>query len=487
MLGELFTATLRRHADRVAVADSLTSVTYTQLDGRARVAEEAVRPFGAERGTHVGIRASNSVSYVTVYCALLRAGCVPFLIDASLGSSEISMIIKDCALELILTDGDLDLPDGEAIRVGSVEHLQVHRLIRTTPRPELLDSTAVCRFTSGSTGRPTCIEFSATAVENAARNWAEGTGLGADDGIACFAALSNGLAFNTSLLAAFLVGARLHLSQGLPTAGRVRRLVDDTGATRLVAFPALYESVARHRGSGPDAGADLARAFRRVKVAISSAAPLRPEIRARFTELTGVPVSDYYGTAETGPLTYSVTDRTGGALGEPLPGVQVRAGTSADAPGPITVRSASMGSRYLNENDQFAARIDADGFYRTGDSGYLGEHGLVLVGRTNRMINVAGRKIDPLEVAAVLQEFPGVRDAFVLEAPDRRGDPALAAVFVGDAGVTSADLRHHVAARLARYKVPALLRAVPAVPRGSTGKPSLTGVLDLLAHKESAH
>lgn len=97
----------------------------------------------------------------------------------------------------------------------------------------------------------------------AARNWAAGTGLSAEDRIACLAALSNGLAFNTSLLAAFLPGASLHLSRGLPTASRIVRLLESTGATRLVAFPALYESIVRRSSTGGFAG---------VRAAISSGA-----------------------------------------------------------------------------------------------------------------------------------------------------------------------------------------------------------------------
>ncbi|MFJ2773883.1 class I adenylate-forming enzyme family protein [Streptomyces sp. NPDC087300] len=495
MLADLFTEALREHKGRVALTDSFATVTYEALDGRSRVAEKALFPHGAPReGTRVGIKAANSVGYVTAYVALLRSGCVPFLIDASLGATELGMIVEDCGLDLLLHDdvpGPPELPGADTEAVGAVEGLRLTRVRGGGPRPELLPDTEVCRFTSGSTGRPSCIEFSARAVERAARNWTEGTGLTRSDGIACFAALSNGLAFNTSLLSAFLVGARLHLSQGLPTAGRVTRLLEKTGASRLVGFPALYESVVR-RGSG-DPG--TAAAVRRLNLAISSAAPLRPEVRARFTELTGVPVSDYYGTAETGPLTFAAGTGpltfaagtgAGGStgLGVPLPGVTLRAGESAERPVAITVRSESMGSRYLNAPGVFESRLDEAGFYRTGDTGYLGADGLVLTGRTNRMINVAGRKIDPVEVGAVLREVPGVRDAVVLEAADRRGDPVVAAVYVGDTGVTDAVLRGHVAARLAPYKAPALLRSVPRIPCGSTGKPSLTALRRLFENPE---
>ena len=78
------------------------------------------------------------------------------------------------------------------------------------PRP----ATQVCRFTSGTTGRPKCLEFSGDAVVSAARNWVLGTGMTGEDRTLCLAALSNGLAFNTSLLSTFLAGGELHFLKG---------------------------------------------------------------------------------------------------------------------------------------------------------------------------------------------------------------------------------------------------------------------------------
>jgi acyl-CoA synthetase (AMP-forming)/AMP-acid ligase II len=455
MISEIFFDAAARFTDRVAVTDRDESLTYHQLADR--VCGTSI-PGGPAR---VGLMAENSVAYVCAYFSILHAGAVPFLIDYNFGPREIGVIATDCGLDAVVHDGR----DVSGEPRGTVGGLHVTALTPPPDAPRPLPDTAVCRFTSGSTGKPNCIEFSGSAVVSAARNWVDGTGLTADDRIACFAALSNGLAFNTSLLAAFLTGASLHLDRGLPTGGRLARMLRDVGATRLVGFPALYESLLRRP--------DPRQAVDGLRVAISSGAPLDDESGARFAKLTGVPISNYYGVAEAGPLTFPAGDITGG-LGAPLPGVLVEAGVPG-APGEIRVRSESMGSRYLNAPGVFEARLDDQGYYRTGDEGFLADGALHLSGRTDRMINVAGRKIDPIEVAAVLGQADGVLECVVFEAAGRHGEPVVAAVVVGD-GLDLDALRLRCAAELAAYKVPRLLRSVPEIPRNGIGKPSLTAL-----------
>ncbi|MEU5999833.1 class I adenylate-forming enzyme family protein [Streptomyces sp. NPDC047197] len=463
MLIDVITQALRAHGDAPAVADRRSALGYRELDETSGQLALAVRELlpGRDR-PRVGIQAGNSVAYVVTYLAALKAGCVPFLIDRAAGPQETRVIQEDCGLDLLVHEESTPVPE-HGTPCGTLGPLHATRFPARGDRPALHDETEVCRFTSGSTGRPNCIEFRGDAVHRAAANWADGTGLRGDDSILCFASLSNGLAFNTSLLSAFLVGARLHLGSGLPTAGAVSRMLRGSAATRLVGFPALYESLVR-RPLSPEALPDL-------RMAISSAAPLGPDTKQRFVHSTGVPLQNYFGIAEAGPLTFATDPLTDPGLGQPLPGVELRAG-SAEEPGVVEVRSQSMGTRYLNAPGVLESRIGADGFYRTSDTGHLSGTSLVLTGRTSQVINVGGRKIDAVEVAEALAGAPGVRDAIVLEVPDRHGSAALAAVLAAAPGLDPAVPRRHLAERLAPYKIPSLVRIVPQIPRSSSGKPA---------------
>lgn len=451
--------------------DRRHSVTGADLFAQAVTTGQELERLAGRPTARIGIRAANSLDYLRAYFGAIDAAAVPFLIDYAAGPAETRAIVEDCGLDLLVHDASL--PALAVLRpVGSVGELTVSSCAPDPARRGLDAATEVCRFTSGSSGRPKCIEFSGTAVHRAAVNWRDGTGLGPDDDILCYASLSNGLAFNTSLLAAVLAGARLHLASGLPTAGAVLRRLADTGATRLVGFPALYESLVRRDVSGEE--------FSRVRVAISSAAPLSEQVKRRFTDATGVPVSNYYGVAEAGPLTFAADPWAEPGLGQPLPGVILRAGV-AGSPGSIEVRSESMGTRYLNAPGAFEAKLTPDGFYRTGDTGYLEAGSLVLSGRTSEVLNVGGRKIDAVEVAAVLRQVDGVDDAVVLEVDDGAGGVALGAVLASTQPDIAVRARAAVGSQLAPYKVPSLIRTVHAIPAGSSGKPQLAALRGLFA------
>ncbi|MFJ5934023.1 class I adenylate-forming enzyme family protein [Streptomyces sp. NPDC093071] len=449
-----------QYADSPVLLGPDSSIDYRALRERSlRAAEWLSGTRSVDGRPRIALAARNSTTWVTAYLGLLHAGAVPFLIDASAGDSELERICEDCSLDLVLHDRDTP---GDVIPV--LPGLTATPRHAAERRHLLHPDTEVCRFTSGTTGKPNCLEFSGRAVRAAAENWAAGTAMTADDRILCCAGLSNGLAFNTSLLSSFLVGAQLLLSHGLPTSGRIRRLTAQTRPTRLVAFPALYDSFVRTGGDRTD--------FVSVRVAISSGAPLREDTKKQFTELTGVPMGNYYGVAEAGPLTYS-TATSAQSLGRPLPGVDIQIREAADVDGAVHVRSASMATRYLNAPGLLESRIDRGGHYSTGDRGRLEDGELVLTGRSNRMINVGGRKVDPVEVGDTVNAVPGVEQAVILEVSDQHGEPAVAAVLVLGEGLDAGEVRLRIRDNLAPHKVPTLIRVVDAIPTTVIGKPVL--------------
>ncbi|MDX3229327.1 class I adenylate-forming enzyme family protein [Streptomyces sp. ME19-01-6] len=482
VLNQVFTDLLTQHADRLAVADTQRRLTYAELNAAAAEfrtefdgwwREAAVRGSGEAR-PRVLVLAANSASYVVAYVGLLRAGALPFLLDPALAPEEVRAVAASCGIDAVVHDRPLHLgtePSGPVTSGG-------YTLTRTAPaagqpvadRPEPLASTEVCRFTSGSTGSPSCIEFSGTAVHNAALSWRDATALAADDRVLCFAGLFNGLAFNTSLLAAFLAGAALWLPSGLPTSGQVIRFLREIRPTRLTGFPALYESLLRRTEPIPE--------LAELKVALSSAAPLKSTTAEELRTRHGLAVCNYYGVAETGPLTFDPFPAPEHGQGHPLPGVEFVFGDGTGTTGEIRVRSTSMGSRYLNVPGAFEARLDRDGFYATHDLGSLRDGRLHLSGRAGSGLNIGGRKIDSVEVRRALLAS-GATEAVVFAVDKRNGDPMLAAVVSGPDGLTEDGLRVRCLERLAAYKVPERVVVVPEIPTTGVGKPRMTAAREL--------
>ena len=101
-------------------------------------------------------------------------------------------------------------------------------------------------------------------------------------------------------------------------------------------------------------------------------APLWPDVREEFRARFSLDISDYYGIAETGPVTFELDEDYTSGLGKPLPGVELRIAADEGADdGEVLVRTESMASGYLNHPGLFEERVDADGFYHSGDRGRI--------------------------------------------------------------------------------------------------------------------
>ncbi len=393
------------------------------------------------------LMAPNSLELVTVILAALRRGHVPFVLDPSTSAVQAQGLQSQCGIDLVWTPDEVRTlhPDSAA-------------------RPALHPTTELARFTTGSTRTPACIEYAGTAVLNAGRGWAGAVGLTQRDSIACFAGLHNGLAFNAAFVPALITGARLHLSGSpLPTARHVLDTMRRSEASVLVAPPAVYDVLAGLHDLGGVA---------RPRLAFSSAAPLSPRTASTMWERHGIWVSDYYGLAETGPITCGSRP---GDLGQgPLmPHTAARVDD-----GQLIVRSTSMGTSYLNHPGKLESRITEDGWYRTGDVGKLVEHGLVLGERLGKGINIAGRKISGDAVRDVIMTHAAVRDAHVLSPPNSSRPELVSLVALDPAHqltasgppIVNASLRQHCLTHLARHEVPSRFLVVDSVPRNSVGK-----------------
>ena len=478
-----------------SIFDTYITAGFTISDRRQELSGKALRDIvdgivneystcGIGAGSRVGIWSRNSVSYVVSYLALLKLQAVPFLLDHELTWMELKVLFRSCGIQFLLHESDMHNITCLGVSFSQNGLDVIGTDCKTwEDSPDLHPSTEVCRFTSGTSGVPNCIEFSGSAVVNAAEGWCAGTGLNRSDRILCYASLSNGLAFNTSLLPAVLKGCRLHVSSALPTARSVEHNVRMRQPTWIVGFPALFDSLAR--------SAIDPYAFRTVKRLVSSSAPLSVKTSQRVLDVVGVGISNYYGIAEAGPVTFSFPHSIGnGDLGKSLPGVSIKAG-SLTKPGRVAVKTNSMGTRYLNAPGLFESRLDASGHFVTEDMGALDGGRLILHGRRTDVINVGGRKISASEVEAALLAIPEITESavFGLEVGD---DISLCAAITDPVAITDAEIRSRLQDLIAPYKIPSRIFRTTKIPRTSTGKlnrAALFWTLDLVdterKHNES--
>ena len=212
-------------------------------------------------------------------------------------------------------------------------------------------------------------------------------------------------------------------------------------------------------------------------------APVPPSLIRQFAD-HGLTLQQAWGLTETAPFaTHLPAERTLSKLGSagiPMPHTEVRvvdAETGAVLPpggsGEILVRGPNVTPGYWQDPDATALAFDDEGWFHSGDIGYLDEDGcLFIVDRLKDMIISGGENVYPAEVERALADLDGVIDVAVVGVPDDEwGEAVVAVVSLADGHeVTIDDVREHAATRIARYKLPRRLRIVRAVPRNASGK-----------------
>ncbi len=243
--------------------------------------------------------------------------------------------------------------------------------------------------------------------------------------------------------------------------------------TALVGAPPMYVAWSML----PDVGD----AFTSVRLALSGAAPLPADVLHRVLDTTGHHVFEGYGLTETAPvLTSTLMSEVAkpGSVGRPVPGVELRLVSEEGAavedgdPGEVVVRGDNLFSGYWPDG---ADGPDRDGWFATGDVGYLdGDGDLHLVDRRRELVLVSGFNVYPREVEDVLVAHPDVAEAAVLGIPHPyTGESVKALVVLRDGARLSAeDVVAHCAASLARFKCPTAVEFVAELPHSATGKVS---------------
>ena len=205
-----------------------------------------------------------------------------------------------------------------------------------------------------------------------------------------------------------------------------------------------------------------------MRLALSGSAPLSTELVRAFSERTGIEVHQGYGLTEAAPVVTSPAQRAPASRARSAPRCPASRSGSSTRPG-ATPEGEDAGEIHVRGANLFtgcwpdgADGPDAEGWYATGDVGFLdGDGDLFLVDRLKELVIVSGFNVYPTEVEEVVTELDGVAEAAVIGVPhprDRRGGGRLreagARVDVRRGGAGAAGRATHCAVRLARFKRP---------------------------------
>lgn len=347
------------------------------------------------------------------------------------------------------------------------------------------DDVALIMFTSGTTSQPKAVPLTHDNLMASAGNVINVLGLRSTDRSLNVVPLFHIHGLMAPLLGSLRASGQIICTPGYD-ASQFLTWLADLKPTWYTAAPTIHQSVlsyaVRHDHQ------PIKHSLRFIR---SSAASLAPEVLRQLERIFNVPVIETYGMTESAaqitsnPMPPAV--RKPGSVGLPH-GTEIAIMDDAGsllpqgATGEIVFKGRGRTPGYENNPDA-NAKAFINGWFRTGDQGYIDSEGyLFITGRIKEIINRGGEKISPREVDEVLLTHPDIVQAVAFAMPhETLGEEVAAAVILREgAALDAQQVREYVAERLASYKVPQTVVFVNEIPKGPTGKLQRIGLAQQL-------
>jgi long-chain acyl-CoA synthetase len=463
----------RQWPDRTAIIDSGGALDYRSLWSEVEALRVQLDRLGVREGQGVGVRARNGRAFVIGALAALGCGAVIMPIHHQMKPDELSDMLARAPLCVILDDGSgavqggktvaLEKPGGNGLRFTRLENSQV-------PLAPKIKDAAFVRFTSGTTGKSKGVVLTHRDVLERTRAANSGLQLTNDDKILWV--LPMAYHFYVSIILYLEAGATVIVSGDY-----LAESILDAAARHQATF--LYVTPMHVRMlTSEKSGRALPPSLQRV---MSVSSKLHTQSARDFFARYKIPVAQGYGIIEVGLPIMNIAEAAEHpeAIGRPVSGFEAKIVDDAMKPlaegetGQLVLRGPGMFSGYLDP-PRSREEILRDGWFLTGDLAHRDGGGrIVLDGRTSSVIHVAGHKVFPEEVAAVLDSHPAILRSRVFGRPHPQfGEAVHAEVQLRDGNLPAAseDILAFCRRRLSSQKIPMSLEFAAEISMTSSGK-----------------
>ena len=337
--------------------------------------------------------------------------------------------------------------------------------------PMAVSDLAAILFTSGTTGRPKGAMLTHGNLLSNVQALYETWQFSRDDMILHCLPLFHAHGLFVCLHLGLYSAATLRM---LPKFDAAKVIAELGKVSVFMGVPTFYTRLLESADFTREASASL-------RLFISGSAPLLPSVFSAFEARTGHRILERYGMTETVMITsnpYEQAGRIPGTVGFPLPGVSVRI-VGADRQelpagevGEIEMSGPNLCAGYWRRPEATAESFYADGFFRTGDTGFKDTAGRVTIaGRSKDLIISGGYNVYPAEIEMLLAEVAGVQDVAVFGVPHPDfGEAVMAAITTEGTAFDMAAMKSVISERLAKFKQPKEVFVLDAFPRNAMGK-----------------
>ncbi|HEY3852992.1 MAG TPA: long-chain fatty acid--CoA ligase [Verrucomicrobiae bacterium] len=477
-LASAFAQSAQRDLSKTALFWGEAQFTYRQFQAQTNtVARRLKTGFGVQRGDRVGIWLKNCPEFIPALFGVWQAEAVVVPINNFLKPAEVQFIVADAGINILILDESMKPAfDALVAKHPGLKSLAVETIgggDDTSNGESSVGSEdlAVILYTSGTTGHPKGAMLShRNLLANVESCRHELLAVG-EDRFVVLLPMFHSFMLTVGILLPMLIGGSIVLIKTLHPPKNVVMEILQHRATLLPAVPQFFRAFTHC-----PLPADMP-----LRLCISGGAPLPAETLKDFTARFPIPLLEGYGLSEASPVV-SFTPMRGpwkaGSIGVPIRGVTVTIQNDEGITlptgqiGELCVRGENVMQGYWNLPAETAATLRGE-WLLTGDIGYVDADGYIYItDRKKDMLLVNGINVYPREVEEVLYQFPGIKEAAVIGAPDpRRGEQPLAFVSANEGiQLDEKALHDFIRDRLADYKVPRRVVFLPALPRNATGK-----------------
>jgi long-chain acyl-CoA synthetase len=512
-LQEILRETARRHPEKTALIYLHHRLSYRELDLSSDRFAAYLAGLGLEKGDRVATMLPNCTQQVIAMYGILKAGCIMVPFNAMLKADEIRYILQESGARL-LVGLDLLAPVMQpvAAELGLLRVVTTHAKDFSEPTakvPPLLaggrlavegaddlmeiigreqgavpdieidtsEDLACILYTSGTTGFPKGAMLTHRNYNHVAALVAAGLDMQASDVLFMLFPLFHVGGQVLILFPAVMVGATC-VAIPLFDAGEMLDLIQRFGISFGFAPPTAYIGLLRH----PEFGSfDLSS----LRVTAASGAPVPAALQREWQERVGTYLYAGYGCTETtaaGPGAIEMVHKKlpgSGTLGAITGEVKIVDESGRVVPrgtvGEILLRGEGVAKGYWKKPEETRKQFPGEGWFATGDAGYMDENGfLFFVERIKDLIVASGYNIAPAEVEGYLYHHPAVQEAAVVGVPDEyRGETVKAFIVLKEEArgkVTEDDVIAFGREKMAAYKAPRIVEFVDEIPKNLTGK-----------------
>ena len=479
-LATAFANCAQKHAQKKAIFWGDREISYAEVLAQSqKVATHLHNQLGVKPGDRIALWLKNCPEFIPCVFGILQAGGVVVPINNFLKPAEVTYILNDGGIDVVITDVELGAHAAELKATRpSLKFFQIEEIAGLNPCSTLNSPSscsekylAVIIYTSGTTGKPKGAMLSHGNLLHNVESCRIVLESVPDDSFAVILPLFHTYMMTVGIFLPFTTGGSIVLVKSLNPPRAALQEIFSRRATILPAVPSFYRMMLAAQIPTPQP----------IRIFISGSAPLPMQTLKEFEEKFKMPLIEGYGLSEASPVVSKNPLRgahKAGSIGIPIPNVEMSVQDESgkmlgvNKTGEICVRGGNVMMGYWNQPGE-TAKVFRNGWLLTGDVGHRDADGYYYItDRKKDMLIVNGINVYPREIEEVIYHFPGVKEAAVIGVPDvRRGEQPMA--FVAAAEGQTLDekaLLQFMRDKLADYKIPKKIVILPTLPKNATGK-----------------